>query len=874
MSLLNNEKHPASLEIVSLYDQLLSGENGLTQVEAKKRLDQYGKNVLYQKKKISGLSIFLEQFKSPLLFVLIVAMILTAVLREWIDFSVVGLAVLVNVVLGFYQEYRSEQTLEKLTDYIKETTRVIRGGQEMEIDSADLVIGDVIVVSYGSRIPADARILKQYGLKIDESILTGESVPVEKDESIIPTAQTLLADQDNMVFAGTLVAEGTARAIVVRTGFDTELGKVASLMLETKQQATPLQKTLSNIAWIIFAIALVVVIGIFILGTYRGESVIDMLTLAIAVAVGTVPESLPIALTVILAIGAERIAKQNGVIRKLSAAETLGSTTIILTDKTGTLTQANMRMVSVIPLGKTITEQEIILPSELGKINDEQKEIIIQALSCLDIGVSYDESGAPQVAGKSMEANIFTTAHNLGLAVDSVVHKKNNALIPFNSTNKFSVWEMDQEITIMGAPDILIKRSRLLDTEREQLLLMIYKLSSQGGRVIGIAKFSKIKENKLLAKKSVQSDDVIGISLLGFLVFKDPVRPDVPAVIKEIESLGTHMVMMTGDLAGTARAVATEIGWNVSDDQIMTGETLTAMPDEILIDKLSTIKIFARVTPEDKLRIGRLLQKRGEVVAMTGDGVNDAPSLKAMNIGIALGSGTDVAKSAADIVLLDDAFSTIVTAIKEGRRIIANIRKVFVYVMSNAFDEVILIVGALILAIPLPLTALQIIWVNLFTGSLPALSYAFDDDYDGKSTHSKQLRTLLNTEVKALALGVGLITSVILLIFYVYLLKTGMETNLARSILFVCFASYILVVSYSFRSLRKPIWSYPVFANKQLNISILIAFGILVATMTIPFLRNLFDMVTIPFSYWWIFVVWLIGNTLLVELIKYLFKDR
>lgn len=858
-----------------LYRQFLSGHEGLSQTEAQKRLVQHGKNILFQKKKISGFSIFLEQFKSPLLFVLISAMVLTGILGHWIDFSVVGLAVLVNVFLGFYQEYHSEQIIDALTNYIKQTARVLRDGVEKNIEASELVIGDIVLLSYGSRVPADARLIDEQGLRVDESILTGESNPVEKDVSEISFVdQKTLAEQSNKVFAGTLVVEGTARAIVTHTGTNTELGKIASLVIETKSEMTPLQKTLSHLAWIIFWVVIVIVSGIFVFGVIQGESVMSMLQLSIAIAVGTVPESLPIALTVILAVGAQRIAQKQGVIRKLSAAETLGSTTVILSDKTGTLTQANMKIVEVVSLSGFMTGSHQIKNSSSDEIelDQEQKKILSYAVNCIDVGVSY-KNNSIEVLGKSMEVSIFYLAQKLGLQLDHVIKKQNSALIPFNSTNKFSVWKSDTKVTVLGAPDILIKRSSLSEEQKKKVFAEIHALSLQGARILGVATFSPIKQKKILSKKNVYPEDVIGITVQGFIIFKDPLRSDVVESIKEIEAMGTRVIMVTGDLPGTARAIASELGWSISDDHVMTGETLSAIPDEILIDKLSSIKIFARVTPEDKLRIGRLFQKKGEVVAMTGDGVNDAPSLKAMDIGIALGSGTDVAKGAADIVLLQDSFTTIVTAIKEGRRIIANIRKVFVYLMSNAFDQIALILGSLIFGFPLPLTALQIIWVNLFTGSLPALSYAFDDDYDGRDTHAKQLKNLLNTEVKVLAVGVGILSSVILFIFYTYLIKTGMEINLARSILFICFASYVLFVSYPLRSLRKQIWQYPIFANKKLNASILVALALLSATIFVPFLRNLFTLVPIPMSYWWIIIVWIIFNIGLVELVKFFFKD-
>ncbi|MDQ5931064.1 MAG: Cation ATPase protein, partial [Patescibacteria group bacterium] len=330
----------------------------------------------------------------------------------------------------------------------------------------------------------------------------------------------------------------------------------------------------------------------------------------------------------------------------------------------------------------------------------------------------------------------------------------------------------------------------------------------------------------------------------------------------------------TGDLKGTALSVAKDIGWDIFDNQILTGQELKNFSDDDLLKVLPSIKIFARVTPEDKLRIGLLFRKLGEVVAMTGDGVNDAPSLKAMDIGVALGSGSDVAKSAADLVLLDDNFQTISLAIQEGRRILVNIRKTFVYLMSNSLDEVFVVAGSLIVGIPLPLTALQIIWVNLFTGSLPALSFAYDEDFDKKEIKRNKLKKIFTREVNILTFGIGILSSVLLFVLYFSLVKFGVDIPVARSIFFVCFASYILVISFSFRSLTKPLFSYPTFSNRKLNQSIIVAILILVATMILPITRNLFDLAPLPLSWFWLVALWLILNVFLVESAKFLFRKK
>jgi Ca2+-transporting ATPase len=379
-------------------------------------------------------------------------------------------------------------------------------------------------------------------------------------------------------------------------------------------------------------------------------------------------------------------------------------------------------------------------------------------------------------------------------------------------------------------------------------------------------------EEKKHDKKEFSISELENIEFLGMLTFVDPIRPEVPAAISKIESHGIKIVLVTGDLTGTALAVAEDLNWKVKEDEVLSGGDVRALSDKELIEIIPKIKIFARVTPEDKLRIGKLYQKLGEVVAMTGDGVNDAPALKAMDIGVSLGSGSDVAKSAADLVLLDDNFETISLAIDEGRKILGNIRKTFVYLMSNSLDEVFIIGGSLIFALPLPLTALQIIWVNLFTGSLPALAFAFDEDTDGERFVGKELKLIFSREVKLFTFGIGVLSSLLLFILYYVMLKMGFDQAVTRSIFFVCFSSYILVIAFSFRSLRQPLFSYNIFANKKLNWSILIAVILLIITMTIPFIREIFMLSPLPLASLPFIVFWLILNVALVEGAKYVMR--
>ena len=854
--------YPWSLELSELMEALKTNAEGLSEEEGAERLRTYGKNTFQNREKKSALSIFIKQLMSPLIFILIGAGLITFFLHEWAEVVVISGAVLVNVGLGFYREYHAEHTLEKLSSFIKDRARVIRDGKEEEVDSEVLVPGDIIKLAYGARVPADARLLTINNLRVNEAILTGESEPVEKILGEHAVSATV-AERTTMVHAGTLVVDGFGTAVVVATGDATEIGKIAQLVSGTHRAKTPIQRGLEKLAWIIFAIVLVIVVGIFILGISRGEPLFEMLVMSVAVSVGAVPEALPIALTVILSIGAERIAARRGITRTLIAAETLGSTSLIMTDKTGTLTEADMRLVGI------YTTEELRAGDTAPSPYDEGDRVLLEmALTNVDVLIENPEEKmtAWVFKGKPFEVNIVKTARDNGIDVSDIKRDGHSAIvIPFNSTHKFSAARVEDDYVVMGAPDILLARSQMSKDDFVHIEAWITKASGEGRRLIAIAKLSHRGGTPSIS--SVQN-----LSFVGILAFHDPVRASVPLAIKRIESLGARIVMITGDLKGTALSVARELGWDVSEEHVLTGHDIQALTDEELLAIIPYKKIYARVTPEDKLRIGSLYRQLGEVVAMTGDGVNDAPALKAMDIGVALGSGSDVAKSAADLVLLDDNFEIITVAIEEGRRILANIRKTFVYLMSNSLDEVFVIGGSLLVGIALPLTALQIIWVNLFTGSLPALAFAYDEDFDQEMATKHTLRSIFTREVNVLTFGIGIASSLLLFVMYYGLILWSVPIDVARSVFFVCFASYILVITFSFRSLHKPLFSYPVFSNTRLNGSIVIAFAFLIATMAIPALRNLFDLAPLPLVWLWFVLAWLVLNVLLVEGAKYIFR--
>jgi magnesium-transporting ATPase (P-type) len=567
---------PWSIPLKDLNDNLKTSSLGLSDKESENRLRVYGSNTFHTKEKIHALPIFLKQFLSPLIFLLVGAAILTSVLNEWVNTAVIAFAVVLNVLLGFYHEYHAENTLDKLTTYIKDRARVIRDGREEEIDSSMLVPGDVIKLSYGSRVPADTRIITLNNLRVDEAILTGESMPIEKKEDLI-SLKAEITERSNIAHAGTLIVQGYATGVVYATGNKTEIGKIAGIVSGIDRSKTPLQKGVGNLAWMILVAVLVIVLSVLILGIARGENVFEMLILSAAVAVGAVPEGLPIVFTVILAIGAERIASKKGVVKKLAAAETLGSTTLIMTDKTGTLTLADMQLIGIHSKNTLLSDDFNHLDQKT--FSHDQKRLLELSLSNVDVSIENPKEieASWTFRGRPFEVNIVKACrlHNLSLQALSLT--SSSIIIPFNSTNKFSVAERGDTYVIMGAPDILIKKSKISKEEYLKLQAKIDTISSEGKRLIGIATLPKGHQ-----KKKINPDDIKDLEFLGMFVFFDPIRPEVPMAIKNIESYGIKMVIITGDLPGTALSVAKNLNWEVNKDEVLVGSELRGFSDEEL----------------------------------------------------------------------------------------------------------------------------------------------------------------------------------------------------------------------------------------------------------------------------------------------------
>lgn len=846
---------------------------GLTETTAAQRFKECGANIFEENNAPSVWYLLGKQFVSPLILILCAAIVLTASLNEWLDTAIIGFAVLVNAILGFIQEYKAEQAIANLRSYVTERARVVRNGRETEIDASYLVPGDLIHLTDGVRITADARIIREINFSVDESILTGESLAVEKDPAELPTT-TNLADRTNMVFAGTLAVGGSAYALVTHTGAHTEIGRLAQLVQDTQSEQTPLQKALGKLTWVIIVVTTILVAAVFFIGINNGQDFHEMLLLSIAVLVGSVPEALPIGLTAILAIGVERIAKRKGIIRNLTASETLGSTTLIITDKTGTLTEAQLQLKDI-DTADQLLQDNFVPQSQTDPYDDIQRAYLTLARCACDVLIENPEDDPADwvIPDDDLEANIVRTAGSLGITQNTAQRSDIQTRIPFSSKYKFSVTRIPSRYLpahlseyadphiVMGAPDILIDRSTLSEADKALAKAAITAHSQAGRRILGISLLTPHTSDGPLTVPDVQQ-----LTFLGLFSFYDPIRAGVPKALKRIEGYGTRVIMATGDLPGTAMAIAREVGWDIQENNVLTGSQLAQLSDDELVPLLGRISIFARVTPKDKLRITRLHQSRGEIVAMTGDGVNDAPSLKAANIGIAVGSGTDVAKSVADLVLLDNNFGTIVATIEEGKQILSNIKKVFVYLMSNALDELVLVGGAIIAGVALPLTAVQIIWVNLFTGSIPAIAFAFDRLLMRETEQTS--KTLFDPRVIFLTIGVGVIISGLLLALYLTMLQNGIAVEIARTVLFASFGFYTLLIAYSFLDLSRPIWRYNFWQNKIMNLGFVVGSALMLTTLYLPFFQEQFEIVSLPLP-WLLFVAaWLILQVIIVELLK------
>jgi len=848
-------------------------EKGLSDKEVKLRRLKSGLNLLPEEKTFSLLRIFLEQFKSSLIYVLLIAGIITLIFGDYTDAIVIFGAVFLNTIVGFFQEKKAFRALRELKKVVRHRSEVLREGNLKIIDSIELVPGDIIILNPGDKVPADGRIIECHNLKINEMALTGEWLSAKKNPEILPK-EISLADRDNMVYMGCMVEDGKGKAIVTETGIHTEIGKVAIMVREAREEKTPYQKKLAHFSKIIGAIIAFICFFIFVLGMIAGKEFIEMFTIAVAVAVAAIPEGLPVAMTVILALGMQRILKNNGLVRKLASAETLGSTSVICSDKTATLTEGKMKVSDIIPAHLILQDKE----------NDADKFLTLKA-AVFTSGAFVENPNSPKgkliFRGRPtdralLEAWIESGFEQSPRQIFSNGGENRLAELPFNSINKFSAslyMENSEKILYAcGAPEKILELSVLGEREKERLKKQLEQLAQRGLRVIAAA-YRKVTEAGSLSIEGLCKD----LTFLGFITLKDPVRREVKEAMRVCRQAGMKPIIVTGDHKLTAKAVAEELGFKIKEGNILEGGDLDELSDEDFDKILLKIQIYARVEPRHKLRIIEAWQKRGEVVAMTGDGINDAPALKKADIGMALGSGTEVAKETSDLILLNDSFSIIVLAVEEGRAIIDNIRKVITYLLSDSFTEIILVGVSIIAGLPLPITAVQILWVNLIEDGFPNIALAFEPkekDLMQRASEGHKV-SLLTREMKILIFIIGLATDFLLLGIFFWLIKySGYDISHIRSIIFAGLTIDSLFYASSFKSLRRNLWQISPFSNKFLVFALILGFIMLISALYLAPLQMLLKTTPLNLFDWRLILILGLANVILIEATKWYFITK
>lgn len=834
--------------------RLGTGTTGLSKEEAKKRLS-LGRNQLPQPKRESFLMRFLRQFASPIAIVLLFAAGATLILFHYTDALVILLALLVNVVMGLVQEGRAGKAFEALQKSEAKFAVVVRDGAPQKVSSEELVPGDVVVLTTGSAVPADVRLIETHGLSINEAALSGEWVPVEKRVGEVKETAPLV-ERYGMAYSGTLVVAGTGKGIVTATGPATELGKIAAELGKNRRTVTPLMRDIRDVARLLVLGAIAILIVVVFLGYLRELPFGDILFIAIALAVSSVPEGLPAAVTVVLALGMERILKAGGLVRNLLAAETLGTTSIIMTDKTGTLTKGSIKATGFATLSGTTEDSSGTLAHAMLRGAVLASDGYIEKIA--------DEAAGTErfvAHGRPVEQAILLEALDSGFNEAHLreIHPRID-ILPFASERRFGgmlVEEDGEKIAyLMGAPEVFLESSthalavsgriRLTKEHRTFFEEALAASTREGKRVLAVARrvyseeaFPPTEEERVHVPKDTE--------LLGFIIFSDEIRSEARSAVAEMQAAGARVIMLTGDNPETALFVAREVGIAHEGERAYTGKELGELSDDALLEVLRANHVFARVAPSDKLRIAHVLTGAGEVIAMTGDGVNDAPALEAASIGVAVGSGTDVAKEAADLVLLGDSFSVITSAIREGRRLRDNFKKIFAYMLSTNFSEVILITVALVLGMPLPLLPTQILWSNLVEGGLMNFAFAFEPLYPSvmkRSPNDPDIRKVLSKKVLWLITMVGIITAGFLSLIYLYLVSLGLPEIEIQTLMFIGISISTMFTALSMKSFGTPIWKLSLFSNRFLLLSMLGSIVLLWVALYVPAVQAIVKTVT------------------------------
>lgn len=851
-----------------LKDLSTDAANGLSESRISDIRMRVGENRLKEPKKKSTLQRFFEQFKDVMILILIAAALISFGVAlyekeagEFFEPLLILLIVILNAIMGVIQENKAEKSLDALKSLSAPHARVIRDGQEKIIDAAELVPGDIIRLEAGDFVPADARLLKSVSLKSEESALTGESVPAEKDAEALVEEAAPLGDRSNMVFSGCSITYGTAAAVVTATGMNTEMGKIADLLNNETKEQTPLQKKLANLGKYLGIAALSACAVIFVVGILSGIPILDIFMTSVSLAVSAIPEGLPAIVTIVLSIGIQRMVKKNAIIRRLPAVETLGSASVICSDKTGTLTQNRMTLV------KAYTDENAAFEEISAGNSPEVQKLLLYGTLCCD-GIVRFQGEEEQHIGDPTETAIVLAAHKNGLEKDELTKKYPRLCeLPFDSDRKLmtTVNRMDGKniVIVKGAFDVLAARCSAGNLEEARR--MTEAMSSDALRVlaVGYKEIETVPQNPVSEKLE---NDLIFLGLAGMI---DPPRPEAKAAVALCRKAGIKPVMITGDHVITASAIARELGILDGNDRAITGTELDAMSEEELNDQVTHISVYARVSPENKIRIVKAWQKKGQVVSMTGDGVNDAPALKAADIGCAMGiTGTDVAKSAADMTLTDDNFATIVDAVEEGRGIYANIRKVVGFLLGTNIGEVVTVFIAMLLWHKSPLLSMQLLWINLVTDSLPAIALGMEPiekdvmeqppkpKAEGLFAHGFGLQILLQ----------GCMFGALALLAFYFGQKITGQTRGGQTMAFMVLALSQIIQAYNMRSAHS-LFHTGVFTNPKLNQAALFSAAMVLLVLFTP-LSVPFGLIRLPVRLYLIGAGLILVPVLLMELSK------
>ena len=864
---MTNSWHSFSLE--KTFEKLESSERGLSLDIANERLKRYGANILPEEKPHSKLRLFLSQFQSPLIYILLAAGAVVFAMGEIIDGSIILAVLLFNAIVGVIQEGKAQNTLLALKKFVETNATVLRDGKEFIIPDREVVPGDIILLREGDRIPADARVVLSQNLKIDEASLTGESESIHKNTDALERDNLPTAEQKNMVWKGTHVVSGNGRAIVVATGLGTVIGSIAK-QISTIDTETPLKANIRYLSRAIIATVAVISAILFTVGILSGHSVKEMFTIVVSLSVSIIPEGLPIVMTLVLAMGVSRMSKRNALVKKLQAVEALGQARLIAVDKTGTITKNELIIRKAWTGGKLF---------EIGGIGYEPKgEIkldgnVVNSAICDDIlyfgkaaslvasaRLSYaEETKDWRIAGDPTEAAMLVFAEKTGFHKDNLLRESPLiSEIPFDYKLKYHATVHQTEkgnlLIVAGAPETILalcadirrdgKNHPLSKSEKEELEATFVRMSEEGLRILAIA----IRHD---APNQLKTESIHSLSFVGFFGMQDTLRPEVREAMQRAKKAGIRVVMITGDHKITARAIAKEAGIYQDGDTVLTGDEIEAMYDAELADKLANATVFARVTPEHKMRIINAYKKRGEIIAMTGDGVNDAPSLVAADLGVSMGKiGTEVAKEASDIVLLDDNFGSIISAIEEGRSIYKTIKKVILYLFSTSAGETLVISAALFLGYPLPILAAQIIWLNFVTDGFLDVALAMEPKEEGllsgKFEHPKKyiVDSLMVQRMAVMALP--------MMIGTIFLFSRYFEADIVKAwtVSLTTLAVFQWFNAWNCRSENKSIFSMDWFSNKYLVGATLTIIALQIAAIYTPVMQKLLRTVPLEFSDW------------------------